>query len=672
MKRKRLKLSNSLILSLCISLAIIALRLGGLFEQTELKLFDSYYKFAPIESRDERVILVGVTETDIDKLKTNRLSDYQLYQILSEIKKGKPAAVGIDIFRDHPVPPNYWELQELQKKGIDALSSPEPFGHKEFLSIFTAHPNFFAVGKQSGIEGDKNFDLIDPPPIPQKQIADAGVILDADGNQRRALLYPVTKAPAIPNLAWALAEEYLNQKNARIDGVDRYGDYHLKVNNTIFWQFRNYHGAYVTADEGGYQTLINWRKSDFEQISISDILEKKVSLNRFKDKIVIIGAYAPSLNDQFLTPLNSEWFGPPRQINGIEAIAQVSSYILSAVLDGRPVLQTWREPWISLAILASSGLTGYFFTRISTNRLNLALLVVFFIDIALLCAFFISLYFGYLQPVIPLLLSITLTAIAHDIFLSSLKRKDDYKHIKALNQKLEDMIERRQYYRLAYNSVSEIGEKLIEPLQSLLLINDKWLDYEKELSEFIKNLNVSKIDQYKGNISIARLMIDLTRVKDYINFVSNQLSLYVPTLSHLNNKVNLIEFGMALTEAIESICNIYLDARDFQIDIKDLFIVKDSRIYQHYIESYRLKNLLMRIIDQPLRQCYFEDKKLPNIEIEINGGEQLIDFKVSINYRYIPNNLTVYFCEELLNHNNGKIEILHDQNYTIWNIDLYL
>jgi hypothetical protein len=129
---------------------------------------------------------------------------------------------------------------------------------------------------------------------------------------------------------------------------------------------------------------------------------------------------------------------------------------------------------------------------------------------------------------------------------------------------------------------------------------------------------------------------------------------------------------MALTEAIESVCNIYLDARDFQIDIKDLFIVKDSRIYQHYIESYRLKNLLMRIIDQPLRQCYFEDKKLPNIKIEINGGEQLIDFKVSINYRYIPNNLTVYFCEELLNHNNGKIEILHDQNYTIWNIDLYI
>jgi hypothetical protein len=80
----------------------------------------------------------------------------------------------------------------------------------------------------------------------------------------------------------------------------------------------------------------------------------------------------------------------------------------------------------------------------------------------------------------------------------------------------------------------------------------------------------------------------------------------------------------------------------------------------------------MRIIDQPLRECYFEDKKLPNIEIKINEEDRLINFRIVINYHYIPNSLNVYFCEELLNHNNGKIEILHDQNYTIWNIDLYL
>ncbi len=158
------KFTDSWFISIIISLLIIILRLIGSFEQLELNLFDIYYKLAPDEPRDERIILVGITEADIEKLKTNRLSDLQLYQILSQIEKSHPAAVGIDIFRDHPVPPNYWELRKLQQQGIDALNSVEPFGHEKFLSIFKNNPNFFAIGKQAGIKGDKDFDLVSPPP----------------------------------------------------------------------------------------------------------------------------------------------------------------------------------------------------------------------------------------------------------------------------------------------------------------------------------------------------------------------------------------------------------------------------------------------------------------------------------------------------------------------------
>jgi adenylate cyclase len=514
-KIKHLSFTTSIVLSFCIFLLIIVLRLIGIFEQTELNLFDFYYKIAPNEARDERIILVGITEDDIAKLKTNRLSDWQLYQILSQIKKGNPAAVGIDIFRDHPVPPNYWELQELQKQGISALNSNKPFGNREFLSIFYDNPNFFAIGKQAGIEGDKDFDLISPPPVPIAKIADIGVARDSDGTQRRGLVYPITKEPAVPSLSWALAQRYLEQQKAKIETIERNNELHIKINNTMFWKFRNYTGAYVRADEGGYQVLLNWRKSNFMVVSVSDVLENKVSPLVFKGRIVIIGAYAPSLNDQFLTPLNPEWFGSPRRIYGIEAIAQVSSYILAAVLDGRPTLQTWREPWISFVILTCGLITGYFFKRIPVEQLNVSLGLILLIDISLFGLFYRLLSIGYWFSVLPLILVISLTATVHYIIRTTLKRKSDDEQQKDYSRKLENMIEKRQHYRIVYNSFLSLGEKIAQPLQSLLLSNQRWIEYEELFISFLDKINISDVEKYEFKKFIAQLMIEVSKAKEF-------------------------------------------------------------------------------------------------------------------------------------------------------------
>ncbi|MGH2415920.1 MAG: CHASE2 domain-containing protein, partial [Microcystaceae cyanobacterium] len=107
------------------------------------------------------------------------------------MSKGNPRAIGLDIFRDHPVPP----------------------GHDELMKVFQSTSNLIGIGKQTGIRGDPDYDFIEPPPIPAEQIADASVSLDGDDVQRRGFLYPVTKEKQIPSLGLALALRYLSQQN---------------------------------------------------------------------------------------------------------------------------------------------------------------------------------------------------------------------------------------------------------------------------------------------------------------------------------------------------------------------------------------------------------------------------------------------------------------------------
>jgi CHASE2 domain-containing sensor protein len=562
----------------------------------------------------------------------------------------------------------------LKERGVDVLSSKKPFGNEEFLSLFKEGSKFFAIGHQNGTAEDRDFAPIAPPPIPRSQVADVGVVLDGDGYQRRGTLYPITNPP-IPGLGWALALKYLEDKGAVIDGVDRHGGHHLRINGKIFAEFSNFSGPYVRADDGGYQVYLHWRKANFNVFSVSDVLDGKIAPEGFQNKIVILGAFAPSLNDQFSTPLSASLTATPhRRLYGIEAIAQVASYIISAVEDGRPIITTWREPWLSLSMLASCLATGYLFLNIWREKLNRALLWIAITSTLFLLAFFPLLYLGLWLPLLPLSLCVLFTGIAHYVTAATLGRKRYLERILSLNKRMENMIERRQSYRLAYSSMSELGDKISYSVQSFLLLNKTWNIHEKNFNDFIEELNVKDSTKYQGKMLIAKLMIDLSKALEHFNFTTEQLSLFVPTLSHLNGKTVRIEIGEAFTKAIDSISDVYLEDLDFRFDVRPLFKVDVTKsVGNAEIEPYRLKTLLVHIIEQPLRECSFGGKELPLFRIEVgveNSG--LVYIKVLINYYYAPNELSIFFCEELFKNNNGEIAITRDLNQTIWNISLHL
>ena len=89
---------------------------------------------------------------------------------------------------------------------------------------------------------------------------------------------------------------------------------HQKLNNEIFdidEQFsegkintiKKYSGGYTNVDSNGFQILIDYPRSNHvPKYSIESILNKNFSKDFFKNKMVVIGATAPSLKDIFAFP----------------------------------------------------------------------------------------------------------------------------------------------------------------------------------------------------------------------------------------------------------------------------------------------------------------------------------------------------------------------------------
>ncbi len=103
-------------------------------------------------------------------------------------------------------------------------------------------------------------------------------------------------------------------------------------------------GGYRQIDARGYQILLNYRssKSVAQHITLTTALTTQLDESLVKDRIVLIGVNAASIDDSFYTPYSS---GKRRNqtMPGVIVHAQLVSQILSAVLDERSLIWFWPE-----------------------------------------------------------------------------------------------------------------------------------------------------------------------------------------------------------------------------------------------------------------------------------------------------------------------------------------
>ena len=317
---------------------VILLRLSGLLQSWEWAAFDLYMRWRPQVPPDDRIVIVGIDEQDLREIGQAIVSDKIYAKLLKKLKARQPRAIGLDIYRDLPVPP----------------------GHEELVQVFETTPNLVGIQK---VVGDRSRDAVAPPPAlkAKGQVGANDIINDADNRVRRGLLYLADhQGETVYSFSLYLALLYLEQEG--IVPKMFAGDQKWQLGKTIFAPFERNDGGYVRANAGGYQLLLNYRgpSEHFEIVSLTDILEDRVPADWGRDRIIMIGAVGESFNDRFFTPYSSGWLSIPEPMTGVEVQANLTSQILSAALEGRPLIKIWSEPLEWLWILLWSGVGAIF------------------------------------------------------------------------------------------------------------------------------------------------------------------------------------------------------------------------------------------------------------------------------------------------------------------------
>ena len=365
---------------------IIFARLIGSLQFLELTTFDILMRLRPQETVDERILIVGINEDDIRKIKKYPIPDRDIASLLQELQTYQPAVIGLDIYRDLPVEP----------------------GNNELITAFKNINNLIAVEQILPDIGGKT---VNPPPfLSEPQIGFADAIIDADGKQRRSLLAASNLQDEWRlSLSLKLAEKYLENKRITLENVEG-DDLGMRFGSTKLVRFESNSGGYVGASNmGGTQMLINFRShpQPFEVVSLQDVLDKKVEADKIRNKIVLVGITSPSIKD-YVT-LEATKSQHSAFIYGIEIQAHIVSQIISAVEDGRVLLKAWWEGWEYVWIIGW-GFIGIVLGRTIRSPLKL-LLIVTVVSLFLIGISYQLLILGWWIPVVPPLLILVVNGL---------------------------------------------------------------------------------------------------------------------------------------------------------------------------------------------------------------------------------------------------------------------
>ncbi|TAE53763.1 MAG: adenylate/guanylate cyclase domain-containing protein [Nostocales cyanobacterium] len=368
---------------------VIMIRLTGLLQSLELKALDQMFTLRPQEADEQRIVVVEITEKDISNLKRWPILDTTLAELLTKIKLQKPRAIGLDIYRNFPVDD----------------------GYKDLVKVFESTPNL--IGIQNVLENSQSF-TVQPPPIlkEKQQVGGNDFPTDPDGKLRRAILYYYLNGENVAeSLSLKLASIYLQKEGIEAKAATTNPNY-LQLGKGIFPRFEGNDGGYIRENDGSYQILLNYRgdETKFETVSLTQVLKNEISQNLMSGKIVLIGSTAESLRDNFLTPYSSQKSSKSSRLHGVYIHANLTSQILSAALDNRPQIQSWKEPeeWLWILLWSFIGSMLCWQQRKNIYLITISISITAF-TLIITCLF--AFLAGWWIPVIPPLLALLGSAV---------------------------------------------------------------------------------------------------------------------------------------------------------------------------------------------------------------------------------------------------------------------
>lgn len=600
------------------TMAILAVRSLGWLQPIEWTALDIYFQLRPTETIDNRIMVVGFEEEDIQALKGDRLSDKLLAQLLTKIKQQKPRVIGLDLFRDVPVIEGYSQLVE----------------------VFKTTPNLIGIEK---LIGDKYYPKTAPPPVLKQlnQVAVVDTVVDGDGVVRRALLFP---DESTQNLGLATALIYLKKQGIKADSVNG----SLSIKGAVFTPLQKNDGGYVRTDNDGYQILLNYRNpsQSFTRISITDVLSGRYS-DLLRDRIVLIGATAPSFNDRFATPYSWNLSTTPIEIPGVEIQAQIASQIISSALDNRSVIKTLNEPlellWIAIwtgiiVILASkwrrtsdtkSFATNFFF-KLTASSLVATITAVGISYLAFL--------HGWWIPVIPPFLALILSplVIANYTYISKLNERgrsleiivtERTYELKLSNQQLEQSMQeikdvQQEILRISKlasmgSLMASIGHEIRNPLSfismrakdNVALTNHLKLEFEQE-SEY---LPVEIAEDFKE--ILIGLAANAEDIKNQTKRIKLILQLMIASKEYIKTPPQLTSINELLSLTSNLVTHtLHYENHNFNVSLKTNY---DDSIEQINLRELDISRALINILNNACQAAYEKSLVEPNLKPEV-------------------------------------------------------
>ena len=314
--------------------AVYGLRLAGALEALELAFYDWHVRLRPAATTRPRVVVVNVTEKDIQELGTWPLPDALLAEVLETLSRAGARAIGLDVYRDTPVPP----------------------GQERLNAVLKNHPQIIAptLLPQDGKPGV-------PPPGVLKgsdRVGFTDVVVDPGGTVRRGLLLMDDGQRVFYSLPLRLALLYLQPEGVALSG-DPANPSHLRLGRTTFRPLEPNDGSYVRTDAGGYQFLLDYRDAPdiFPSLTLSQLRAGQFSPALFNGKVVLVGVTAESVKDTFYTPYGHA-FGEKKAMYGVVLAGHTVSQLLRAGLEGDAPTAVINDASETLWILLWSLLGG--------------------------------------------------------------------------------------------------------------------------------------------------------------------------------------------------------------------------------------------------------------------------------------------------------------------------
>ncbi|MBW4505154.1 MAG: CHASE2 domain-containing protein [Scytonematopsis contorta HA4267-MV1] len=484
--RKELGLWSPVVpLGIIMIIAVILIRMTGGFKFLEWMFFDTLLRLRPQEQLDERVVIVGIDEKDIQSVGQYPVPDGRIAELITTLETYEPLAIGLDIF-----------------KNVSVQS-----GGEELTRVLQENTNIFGI--------EKIFppgEIPPPPSLSPEQVGFVDLFNDIDTKIRRYLLYTSNlknsknREEYKYSLALQLVLEYC-KKNAINVGTGKNDPNTIMFNQIELPRITSNFGGYVGVNDGGLWTLINFRNSSrpFHVVSLRDVLNDKVDRNLLRGRIVLIGNLNASTADVFYTHAlptqNLEG-----QIYGVDYHAHVISQVLSTIIDKRPMLYSWEDgreyTWIAI----------WGFLPIIIGRLTQSVWKnVFSVGIAgiflLSCGYIMLWQWGLWIPIAPSLLVLAVNYVSVFVF---------YQHDKFLRSQIKERQETIQYiFAVIHNGPLQNLGYVLQHMRTKDMNYERLLEHVEKIDKEIREIGeFSKLQALTEEESLrlgSGLILELTQ-----------------------------------------------------------------------------------------------------------------------------------------------------------------